>query len=130
MNATVAKQGYVAINSPSQNSVLYPSIGVNSNGQGVMCFSVGGQDYYPSAAYVPIDAPNGAGSIVIAGPGTKPDDGFSGYAPYGYRVGRWGDYSAAVADETSSIWIANEYVSDAARTTYANWATCITQVNP
>lgn len=130
VNATVAKQGYVAINSPSQNSVLYPSIGVNSNGQGVMCFSVVGQDYYPSAAYVPIDATNGAGSIVIAGPGTKPDDGFSGYAPYGYRVGRWGDYSAAVADETGSIWIANEYVSDAARTTYANWATFITQVNP
>lgn len=57
LGATVAKQGYLAINSPFQQSILFPSIGVNNNGQGVMTFTVVGQDFYPSAAYAPIDGP-------------------------------------------------------------------------
>ncbi len=130
VNATVANQGYVAINSPSQNSVMYPSIGVNPSGRGVIAFSIVGQDFFPSAAFAKIDAVNGAGSIVISGPGALPDDGFTGYAPFGFRSARWGDYSAAVADENGDIWMGNEFTPDAPRTLFANWGTFITRVTP
>ena len=39
--------------------------------------------------------------------GQAPDDGFTAYKPYGGNgVGRWGDYSAAVADGNGNIWMA------------------------
>src|SRR5206468_223808 len=96
VGAVVANQGYVAINSPKQNNVMYPSIGVNSSGKAVIAFSVVGQDFFPSAAYATLDAVNGTSPIVISGPGAFPEDGFSGYVQFGgFRVARWGDYSAA-----------------------------------
>lgn len=128
VEATVFNQGYVAINSPSQNSVMYPSIGVNSSGKAVIAFSVVGQDFFPSAAFATLDANSGAGPIVISGPGAFPDDGFSGYFPF--RVARWGDYSAAVADENGAIWFGNEMIPNAPRTLFANWGTFITKVTP
>jgi hypothetical protein len=128
--ATVANQGYVAINSPNQNNVIYPSIGVNSAGKAVIAFSVVGQDFFPSAGYTALDASNGAGHIVISGPGTAPEDGFSGYVQFGgFRVARWGDYSAAVADENGDIWMANEMIPNAPRVIRANWGTFITKVS-
>jgi hypothetical protein len=130
VEATVFNQGYVAINSPSQNSVMYPSIGVNSSGKAVIAFSVVGQDFFPSAAFATLDANSGAGPIVISGPGAFPDDGFSGYFPFGFRGARWGDYSAAVADENGAIWFGNEMIPNAPRTLFANWGTFITKVTP
>jgi hypothetical protein len=109
---------------------MYPSIGVNPSGRGVIAFSIVGQDFFPSAAFAKIDAVNGAGSIVISGPGALPDDGFTGYAPFGFRSARWGDYSAAVADENGDIWMGNEFIPDAPRTLFANWGTFITRVTP
>jgi hypothetical protein len=71
----------------------------------------------------------GAGDIQIAAAGALPDDGFSGYG--GARVGRWGDYGAAVADdESGNIWMASEYIPNAPRTVNANWGTFVTQVTP
>jgi len=130
VDATVFNQGYVAIDSPSQNSVMYPSIGVNASGKAVIAFSVVGQDFFPSAAFATLDAKSGAGPIVISGPGAFPDDGFTGYFPFGFRVGRWGDYSAAVADESGTIWLGNEMIPNARRTVLANWGTFITKVTP
>jgi hypothetical protein len=131
VGATVANQGYVAINSPNQDNVIYPSIGVNPSGKAVIAFTVVGQDFFPSAAYATLDAVNGAGSIVISGPGTAPEDGFSGYVQFGgFRVARWGDYSAAVADEDGNIWMGNEMIPNAPRVIRANWGTFITKVIP
>src|SRR5262249_52393104 len=56
VSATVVNQGYVAINSPHQNSVMYPSIGVNASGKAVIAFSVVGQDFFPSAGFASLDA--------------------------------------------------------------------------
>jgi hypothetical protein len=131
VGATVANQGYVAINSPNENNVIYPSIGVNSSGKAVIAFSVVGQDFFPSAGYATLDAGNGAGPIVISSPGTAPEDGFSGYVQFGgFRVARWGDYSAAVADESGDIWMGNEMIPNAKRVIRANWGTFITKVSP
>jgi hypothetical protein len=128
---TIAKQGYVALG--NNDNVLYPSIGVNAAGTGVMTFSISGHHYYPSAAYTRIDAVNGAGEIHIAAAGTRPTDDLSGYEAFGGDgVARWGDYSAAVAGDDGSIWVATEWIPG----TFgyppflANWGTFIGKVSP
>ncbi len=123
---SMVKQGYVSL---SGNSVVYPSVGVNTLGKGVIAFSIVGDTWYPSVGYVPIDQ-NGTGPITIVAQGAGPDDGFSGYAAFGGRVGRWGDYSAAVADSAGTIWFANEYIPGGPRTALANWGTFIGHVTP
>lgn len=132
-SATMANQGYVAVNS---NSLMYPSIGVSSTATGnkaAMVFTLAGGGYYPSTAYVTL-SPNGAltSGVKIYGAGTKPADGFTGYPQYGGSgVERWGDYSAAVADPDGTIWTAAEYVPGTfGYPPYlANWGTAIGAVN-
>lgn len=134
LTASVFNQGYVAINSPKQDSVLFPSVGVNAAGKAVIAFSVAGEDFFPSAAYATLDASNGAGPIVISFPGVAPDDGFSGYAPFAFRVGRWGDYSWATSDEAGNIWTGAEVIAPKSPLEtfipFANWGTFITSVTP
>ena len=77
---------------------------------------------------------NGAGPIVISGPGVAPDDGFSGYAPFATRgAARWGDYSAAASDEAGNIWMGAEmipHIPPVPGILAANWGTFITAVAP
>jgi len=131
VSASVVNQGYIAIDGPNQQNVLFPSVAVNSQGKGVVAFSVVGLDFFPSAGYAPIDV-NGTGAIRISALGALPDDGFTGYAQFGAssRVGRWGDYSAAVSDENGTIWMGNEYIPNAPRTVNANWGTFIGGFTP
>ena len=129
LSAEMANQGYVTVEG---NSTLFPSIGVNSHGSGAIAFSVVGPDYFPSAAYIRINADGELqGKIVIAGAGAAPDDGFTQYPQEtggGAPVGRWGDYSAAVATSDGSIWMAAEYIPNARRTLLANWGTFVYNV--
>jgi hypothetical protein len=127
----MTKQGYVALG--NNDNVLFPSIGVNEAGKGVMTFSVSGHHYYPSAAYAPIDAVNGAGDVHIMAAGPVPDDGFTGYrAEGGNGVGRWGDYSAAVAASDGSVWVATEWIPGTFGYPQfiANWGTFVGRVTP
>src|ERR1700737_834097 len=102
LKAKVSNQGYVAV---ANENVLFPSIGVTANGAAAIAFSLSGPDYFPSAAYAPLG--DKAGNIRLAGPGVGPDDGFTGYAAEGGNgIGRWGDYSAAVADGDGNIGLA------------------------
>ena len=132
VSATVFNQGYVAIDSAHQDSVMFPAVGVNAAGKAAISFSVVGEDFYPSAAYALLDAVNGPGPIVISGPGVGPDDGFSGYAPFAKRgAARWGDYSAAVSDEAGNIWMGAEMIpNNPPFILAANWGTFITAVGP
>ncbi|MDB6103766.1 MAG: hypothetical protein JWO52_3765 [Gammaproteobacteria bacterium] len=138
LNARLRDQGYVAV---SGEDVLFPSIAVGKNGQAVMTFTLSGPDYYPSAAYAQIG--DEAGSVHVIGAGAGPDDGFTGYAAYGGNgIARWGDYSAAVADEFGNIWMAAEYIGQqctlatftvdttcgGTRSLLANWGTFIGRV--
>ncbi|HET9016412.1 MAG TPA: hypothetical protein VFN57_12505, partial [Thermomicrobiaceae bacterium] len=128
LSASMAEQGYVGV---AKEDVLFPSIGVTSAGKAVMAFTLVGPDYYPSAAYVPLSLTSGAGPISVAGAGQLPDDGFTGYKAFGGSgVGRWGDYSAAVADTSGNVWMAAEYIPNAPRTALANWGTFISKVTP
>src|SRR5260370_26519993 len=114
----MANEGYVYVN---QNSVVFPSIGVNTSGKGVMTFTLVGGNYFPSGAYTPIDAVNGAGAVHVAGPGAGPQEGFTEYPAFVAPVPpRWGGYSAAVADADGSLWLAAEYIPNAPRDLFAN----------
>lgn len=141
--ATMANQGYVAAS--NGNNVLFPSVGVNAQGKGVIAFTLSGPDYYPSAAYTPINGVSGVGAITVSGAGVGPEDGFTGYPAYGgNEIARWGDYSAAVAGTDGSIWFANEYIGQSCtdaqfqadttcggtRTSLANWGAFISNVQP
>jgi hypothetical protein len=125
---SVANQGYIAVNN---QSAIFPSIGMNASGQGAVSFSVVGPALYPGAAWARLDAVHGVGPLMLAGPGTAPDDGFTGYSAFGgNRVARWGDYSAAVSDENGDIWLATEYIPNRPRFIYANWGTFVSKVTP
>jgi hypothetical protein len=128
LGGSVVKQGYVSV---SGLGIVYPSVGVNKSGKGVMSFSIAGTSMYPSVGYVPIDATHGTGAITLVAQGAGPDDGFSGYQAFnGDRAGRWGDYSAAVSDLDGAIWFANEYIPNSPRVLRANWGTFIGKVAP
>ena len=128
VSATMVKQGYISVN---KAHTVYPSVAVNSAGVGAIAFTLSSKDMYPSAAYAPIDASGAVGDVHIAAAGELPEDGFSGYAAFGgSRVSRWGDYSAAVADESGHIWMATEFIPDTARTSLANWGTYIAHLVP
>ena len=120
------RQGYLLVNS---NHLLRPVLAVNSQGRGAVAFTLVGPDYYPSAAYVPIDTFTTGSAVQIVGAGVAPVDGFTGYAPHG-TSDYWGDSSAAVASSDGSIWFSSEYIPDAPRTQLANWGTYVAQYRP
>jgi hypothetical protein len=126
-SALLVRGGYVSVN---RNSVLFPAIGVNAQGKGAMTFTLVGEDYFPSAAYVLIDAVNGAGPVRLAASGFAPADGFTGYVTFGGRTSRWGDYSTAAVDSSGDIWMTTEYIPNAPRTLLANWGSFISRVTP
>lgn len=137
-SGVMSQQGVVALKG---NNVSYPAMGVVESGRGVMAFTLMGNDYFPSAAYVPLDAKVGAGDIRVVATGAGPQDGFAGYRPFGTRA-RWGDYGAAATDG-KSIWLASEYTAQTCtytqykadptcggtRGALGNWATRVTQVS-
>src|SRR5437764_5611004 len=76
-SASVRTHGYMEVDGSNQQNVLFPSVAVNSQGKGVVAFSVVGLDLFPSTGYAPIDV-NGTGAIRISALGALPDDGFTG----------------------------------------------------
>jgi len=129
--ATVLAQGNLVTNN---NHLVKPSFGVNAQGQGALAFTLVGPGYYPSAAFVPVNAfspPNTSFSlgsaIQLAAPGAAPEDGFTGYQD---GVARWGDYSTSVTGSDGSIWMIAEYIPNLPRTTFANWGTFLMHYVP
>ena len=116
--ATMMYEGKVAL---AGNNVSYPAITALPDGTGVIAFTLVGLDHFPSAAYVSLRPGGHRGPVRVVAEGRGPDDGFSGYAPFGGAgVGRWGDYGAAVADGTD-LWLASEYIGGAC--SFAQYAT-------
>ncbi len=124
----VLRQDYLIV---KNNNVLRPAVAVNPQGRGAVVFTLVGPDYYPSAAFLPIDAFSTGSTVQIAGPGVLPEDGFTGYPGNSQQgTARWGDYSAAVADNDGSIWMGTEYIPNAPRTQFANWGTFLIRYIP
>jgi hypothetical protein len=113
----VARQGYVAVQG---EYLLYPHINMTGSGAMALTFGLGGPRTYPSAAYT-VARPDRIFKIVkLAGPGTGPDNGFTGTAEYG-GVGRWGDYSnGQIIPGTNKVWLATQYIPNSG-TGNSNW---------
>jgi hypothetical protein len=138
LRGRVVSQGYVAV---AGADVLFPSIALDDEGNGVIAFSLSGAKYFPSAAYVDMVNGHDLPFVHVAGAGKDPEDGFSGYVAFGADgVARWGDYSAAVADG-NRVWFAAEYIPKACssttstttppcRTINADWGTFVSTVRP
>jgi hypothetical protein len=126
LTAHVVHQGYVAVDN---ENVLFPSIAINSKGQGVMGFTLSGPDFFPSFAYILLSTGGAGAKIHLVAPGSAPEDGFSGYATFGGNgVARWGDYGFAAVAPDGDVWIGGEYSPNRPRTSLANWGTWIEQV--
>ncbi len=106
LTAKLQGQSYVSVRG---NSVIYPGIGVTSDGTVAAAFTVVGDSYFPSAAYAHLTPAHSTGVNIVA-MGTAPQDDFSGYPEFGGAgVARWGDYSWGVADG-NALWLATEYI--------------------
>ena len=130
VDGEIVGQGYVATDT---NSLFYPAIGVNADGEGAMVMSYAGPTVFPSSAYVHIDLTGVRGPVRVTALGTGPSDGFTCYEAFvgsRDRGCRWGDYSAATADEKGRIWMATEWISDSSRIPFANWSTEIIRYSP
>jgi hypothetical protein len=137
-SASLGRQGYVAV---EDANLIYPSVAVASNGDGVIGATLSGHDYYPSAAYATFHAGAGPTSVQIGGTGVGPYDGDSATGDGGFRP-RWGDYGYALATPSGALWVAAEYVNQRCafskftadptcsntRSFYANWGTRIMRV--
>ena len=131
MAGTIAKQGYVALG--NNDNVLFPSIGVNAAGKGVMTFSLSGHHYFPSAAYTSIDAVNGAGPIHIAAAGAGRPTTYRATRRSAATVSRAGATTRPPSPaENGSIWIATEYIPGGfGFPPYLNnWGTFVGNVTP
>jgi hypothetical protein len=135
LTASIVHQGVVT--PPNTYSISYPALGLSKTGAGVMAMTitatsktaVGG---YPSAAILQFTGSGFMGSILVSGAGFTSDDGFTGCPKAGPgKVGRWGDYGAAVVDAASGFFYAgSEMIPNPSlytRGKFANWGTFITQ---
>jgi DNA-binding IclR family transcriptional regulator len=130
VDGTMVNQGYVAVET---NSLIYPAVGVNAQGQGAMVMSLAGPRAYPSPSYVRMDMSGVSGPVRVPKFGQRPDDGFTCYEAFvgsRERGCRWGDYSAATADARGDVWMATEWISDTARVPFANWSTEVMRYTP
>lgn len=128
LNALVVNEKYLVVNG---SDLLRPSVAVNPLGEGAIAATLTGPNMYPSAVYIPVTQLGTPSDVYIAGAGTAPEDGFTGYTG-GEEVGiaRWGDYSTAVAASDGSIWMVAEYIGNLRRTEGANWDTFVMHVAP
>ncbi|TMB56690.1 MAG: hypothetical protein E6J47_04475 [Chloroflexi bacterium] len=145
LGGSVSADGYVAV---QNDNVVFPSVAANASGDVLVAFTLLGQDYFPSAAYAWLDPNDGTGDVNVVSWGIGPQDGFTGYItldPVDHSIARWGDYSAATADESGNIWFATETINQSCglstfvntgftcgstRTIFANWGTTIAKVTP
>jgi hypothetical protein len=126
VDGAVVNDGYVA--APGGTSLMYPFVGLNQEGQGVIALSLTGPSHYPSFGYVAFNAGGTHGPVRIVRPGVAPEDGFTCYVAEGFAPPcRWGDYSYAVADEAGNLWMAGEDIPGP-RTVLANWGTFVARL--
>ncbi|CAI5503397.1 unnamed protein product [Closterium sp. Naga37s-1] len=109
------------------NSLIQPSIALNRQGVGIIAASLAGRSFYPSAAYVTLNANVDVGRVVVTGPGKAPLDDFFGYL-YADAM-QYGDYMTATIDEEGNAWAAVQYVAGQTRTEMSNWATFVFKVD-
>jgi len=148
----VMKQGIVAL---ERNSILAPSIAMKAANKGAISFTVSGEDYYPTSAFVTFDG-SATGELVVVKNGTAYLDSFNCYYPTqnldpNFRRTSpdclWSKASSSQTDSVGNIWTATEMIEtdgttctldhwlatdrtcDKSRGYYGNWATRISKIS-
>jgi len=148
----VTKQGIVAL---ERNSILAPSIAMKAANKGAISFTVSGEDYYPTSAFVTFDG-SATGELVVVKNGTAYLDSFNCYYPTqnldpNFRRTSpdclWSKASSSQTDSVGNIWTATEMIEtdgttctldhwlatdrtcDKSRGYYGNWATRISKIS-
>jgi hypothetical protein len=127
--ASLVHQGVVAV---KNTSLIYPYTAVDAKGLGYLLFSLSGPKNYPSPAYISYGASGPTGSVIIATPGSAPDDGFTCYAAFVgpfYGGCRWGDYSMG-AVMNGRVYMAAMFIPQGYRDLLTNWGTYIWSAPP
>jgi hypothetical protein len=126
----VTAQGYLSV---SGASFIFPAISVTASGTGAIVGTYAGPKSFPSAAFVRFSKSRPMGPVIINGAGANPEDGVTCYKSL---VGdsanngcRWGDYSAAVAEDANHIVMATEFIPNAPRSTFMNWGTLVSRIS-
>jgi hypothetical protein len=129
LTSPVYRQSYQMV---SNNHLLRPSIAVDAQGRGAIVATLVGPDWFPTAAFIPVDISGlSPTTIRIGKAGELPEDGFTGYTGgFGIGIARWGDYSTAVVAADGSVWMVAQYVANLPRTDFANWDTFIMSIKP
>jgi len=139
----VTKQGIVAL---ERNSILAPSIAMKAANKGAISFTVVGEDYYPTSAFVTYDGST-TGELVVVKRGTAYDDSFSCYVDTrGWRC-LWSVASSSQTDSEGNLWtatslietdgttctldhwLATRWTCDNTRGIESNWATKISKIS-
>jgi len=148
----VTKQGIVAV---ERNSILAPSIAMKAANKGAISFTVSGEDYYPTSAFVTFDG-SATGELVVVKNGTAYLDSYNCYDPTknvdpNYQRFSpdclWSKASSSQTDSVGNIWTATEMIEtdgttctldhwkatggtcDKTRGLYGNWATRISKIS-
>lgn len=129
--ANSLRQGYFGVRG---QHLLRSAVAVTGQSRGAIAVTLVGPDYFPSAAYLPIDLMNGPSVVRLVQEGAAPYDGFTAYDAR-VREGRllccrWGDYNTPVVAGDGSIWMTIEYIPDLPRSPLSNWGTYITRYVP
>lgn len=129
-HGAVTAQGYISVRGAS---FFYPAISVTAAGAGAIVGSYSGPRSFPSAAFVRFSASHPTGPVYVNGLGANPEDGVTCYkALVGSSADsgcRWGDYSAAVAEDANHIVMATEMIANVPRSTFMNWDTLVSRVH-
>jgi len=140
LKARLLQEGYVAV---AGGNITFPSLAVNERNEGYMGVSLVGPSHFPSAAYIPIGLGTSPDVVHVAARGRGPSDGFTGTVFGGFRP-RWQDYGYMVPGNGDDLWFGVEYIDARCgfaawlkdpncgdeRTTFTNWSTRITKLEP
>jgi hypothetical protein len=116
------------IRSTGADSLAYPGIALDQNGNAFIAFSLGSGSRVMSAGTL-VYVPSTGGLLssgVLNGSGGS---GFYDCGACGSGVSRWGDYSGAAVDpaDPNDVWIAAEYSATSPPGNTTNWATVLTR---
>ncbi len=76
LDVTVKHQSQVGV---KDNHLIHPALAFNTKGQGIVTYTLTGDEYWPTHGYSTVDLKKGVGDINIITPGIGPLDDGRGY---------------------------------------------------
>lgn len=104
------------------------SVAVDGNGDALFNFNVSGSNMLPADFFTVWKGAGSKAAPSFSAPTDYHDSANAYVDPAHDAVGRWGDYSTAVASGANGFWISNEFANGTVAG-YGSWGTSIAHVN-